>query len=119
MSQVNAVATERRERIDHLRGMLAAPQPIAPMQEIVRLLRYEALDPAAQFEAAQGQVVVQSLDDLEHELSRLDADSSDFQRKAQRLIDVLFNQGRASSTRLNGVSAARRRRENPPSTVTT
>ncbi|MFL5305012.1 MAG: hypothetical protein ACJ8F1_07350 [Polyangia bacterium] len=105
------------ERIDLLRGMLGGGQPTTPMEDIVRLLRHEALDPGAQFEATQGQVVVRSLDDLEHEVSRLDPDRSRFDRTAQVLIDIL-TQGRASSTRLNGVSAARRNRENPPSTVT-
>jgi len=51
MSQLNAGATDRRQRIDHLRGMLADPQPITPMEEILRMLRHEALDPAAQFES--------------------------------------------------------------------
>jgi len=118
MSQLNAGATDRRQRIDHLRGMLADPQPITPMEEILRMLRHEALDPAAQFESTQGQVVVQSLDDLEHEVSRLDPDRTRFNRQVRILIDVLSGQGRASRTRLNGVSAARRNLENPPSTVT-
>jgi hypothetical protein len=90
---------------------------ITPMEDILRLLRHAALDPAAQLGPTQGQVVVQSLDDLEHEVSRLDPDRSRFDRTAQILIDLL-TQGRASSTRLNGVSAARRNREKPPSTVT-
>ncbi|HVT09244.1 MAG TPA: hypothetical protein VHO67_17410 [Polyangia bacterium] len=118
MSQLNAGAADRRQRIDHLRDMLADPKPITRMEEIIRLLRHEALDPAAQFESTQGQVVVQSLDDLEHEVSRLDPDRSHFDRQVRLLIDVLSGQGRASRTRLNGVSAARLNRENPPSTVT-
>ncbi|HVV16432.1 MAG TPA: hypothetical protein VHH90_04445 [Polyangia bacterium] len=89
MSQANPVAMDRRERIDLLRGMLGAPQPIAPMEDIVRLLRHEALDPGARFEATQQRIVVQSLDDLEHEVSRLHPDRGCFQRKAQSLIDVL------------------------------
>ncbi|HVY40028.1 MAG TPA: hypothetical protein VHM31_18945 [Polyangia bacterium] len=118
MSQMDLGATDRRQRIDHLRGMLAEPQPTTAMEEILRLLRHEALDPAAQFESTQGQVVVQSLDDLEHEVSRLDPDRTRFDRQVRILIDVLSGQGRASRTRLNGVSVARRNRENPPSTVT-
>lgn len=89
MSQVNPVATERRVRIDLLRGMLEASQQRTPLEDILRLLRYEALDPGAHFEANQRRIVVQSLDDLEHEVSRLDPDRTHFERKAQILIDVL------------------------------
>ncbi len=89
MSQVNALATDRRQRIDLLRGMLGASQQSAPLEEILRLLRREALDPGARFQASQGRIVVRSLDDLEHEVSRLDPDRTHFQRKAQILIDVL------------------------------
>ena len=81
--------TDRRERIDLLRGMLGGPWQDKPLEDIVRLLRHEALDPAARFEATQRRTVVQSLDDLEHEVSRLDPDWSHFERKAQILIDVL------------------------------
>ena len=72
------------KRIDLLRGMLGGPQQLTPMEEILRLLRHEALDPAAQFAANQRQVVVQSLDDLEHEVWRLDGDRTHFERTAPR-----------------------------------
>ena len=80
------VATLQCERIDLLRGMLGGGHKTTPMEDIVRLLRHEALDPGAQFEATQGQVVVRSLDDLEHEVSRLDPDRNRFDCTAQILI---------------------------------
>jgi len=69
--------------------MVGAGGHVASMEDVVRLLRQAALDPAAQFEASQGRTVVQSLDELEHELSRLEPDRLRFTRKAQILIDLL------------------------------
>jgi hypothetical protein len=95
MSRITPVATDRSGRIDLLRGMLGTLERITPtghpelMEDILRLLRQEALDPAAHFGASQRRTVVRSLDDLEHEVSRLDPDRGHFDRKAHTLIDVL------------------------------
>jgi hypothetical protein len=88
MSQVETVARDQQHRIDVLRGMLR-PGVQASMEDVVRLLRQAALDPAARFAAGQGRTVVQSLDELEHELWRLTPDRHHFTRKAQSLIDLL------------------------------
>ena len=88
MSQANPVARDRQHRIDVLRGMLR-PGDQASMEDVVRLLRQAALDPAARFEASQGRTVVQSLDELEHELWRREPDRLHFTRKARTLIDLL------------------------------
>jgi hypothetical protein len=85
---------ERGQRIGVLRGMLGGLERLTPtrlqtqMEDIVRLLRSEALDPTAHFRPSQRHVVVRSLDDLEHELSRQAPDAGSFDRKAQILIDV-------------------------------
>jgi hypothetical protein len=87
-------ADERDQRIGVLRGMLGGLERLTPtrrqtqMEDIVRLLRSEALDPTAQFRPSQRQVVVRSLDDLEHELWQQAPDAGTFDRKAQILIDV-------------------------------
>jgi len=84
----------RGQRIGALRGMLGGLERLTPtrqqveMENIVRLLRSEALDPTAQFQPDERQVVVRSLDDLEHELWRTAPDPGSFDRKAQILIDV-------------------------------
>jgi hypothetical protein len=84
----------RGERMGAVRGMLGSLERLTPtgrqslMENIVRLLRSEALDPTAQFRPSQRQVVVRSLDDLEHELWRAAPDPGSFDRKAQILIDV-------------------------------
>jgi hypothetical protein len=93
-AETESPAECRDERIGALRGMLGSLERLTPtgqqslMENILRLLRSEALDPTAQFRPSQRQVVVRSLDDLEHELWRTAPDPGSFDRKAQILIDV-------------------------------
>ncbi len=92
--QSEALAGARGERIGALRGMLGGLERLTPtrqqsaMENIVRLLRSEALDPTVRFQPEERHVVVRSLDDLEHELWRAAPDPGSFDRKAQILIDV-------------------------------
>lgn len=91
---IDSTTEDRGQRIDALRGMLGTLERLTPtrrqfqMETIVRMLRSEALDPTASFRPNDRQVVVRSLDDLEHELSHQAPDASSFDRKAQILIDV-------------------------------
>jgi len=93
-TQWETLAGARDERIGALRGMLGRLERLTPtrqqpaMENILRLLRSEALDPTAHFQPDERQVVVRSLDDLEHELWRAAPDPGSFDRKAQILIDV-------------------------------
>src|SRR3982751_6203925 len=89
MSQANPVASDRRQQIDVLRAMVGFGEELASMEDVVHLLRQAALDPEARFEASQGRAVAQSLDDLEHELSRSVPDRVYFSRKVRMLIEVL------------------------------
>lgn len=93
-SPLASVPLPRHERLDLLRGMLERLEDATPagqgymMTKILPLLRREALDPAARFEHAQQALVTRSLDELEHETSRVCPDLAAFDRKAQILIDV-------------------------------
>jgi hypothetical protein len=93
-AQSEMLVGARDERMGTLRGMLGGLERLTPtrqhveMENIVRLLRSEALDPTARFRNDERQVVVRSLDDLEHELWRAAPDPGSFDRKAQILIDV-------------------------------
>ncbi len=89
MSEANPVASDRRQRIALLRGMVGIGEQTSSMEDVVHLLRQAALDPAAQFEASQGRAVARSLDELEHELSRAAPNRLRFNRQAQVVIDVL------------------------------
>lgn len=93
-SQPESALEGRDQRMGALRGMLGSLERLTPtgrqtqMENIVRMLRSEALDPTAHFRPSQRQVVVRSLDDLEHELWQSAPDTGSFDRKAQILIDV-------------------------------
>jgi hypothetical protein len=81
--------------MDLLRGMLSRLGDVTPpgqqylMGKVLPLLRQEALDPAAHFQANHRDLIMRSLADLEHEIGRVAPDAGLFDRKAQILVDVL------------------------------
>lgn len=89
-----SVPPGRHERLDLLRGMLATLEDATPvgqtymMTNILPLLREEALDPTARFKSLQVDLIMRSLDELEHETSRIWPDAVAFDRRAQILVDV-------------------------------
>jgi hypothetical protein len=76
-----------RELLGELERMTPSRQPTV-MEDILRQLRSEALDPDACFRPSERQVVVASLDELEHEIAKPVPEPETFDRKAQILIDV-------------------------------
>lgn len=76
-----------RELLGELERMTPARQPTV-MEDIVRQLRAEALDPEVSFRPSDRQIVVESLDELEHEIAKPVPEPETFDRKAQILIDV-------------------------------
>jgi hypothetical protein len=89
-----SVPLPRHERLDFLRGMLARLDDATPagqtymMTKILPLLRREALDPTARFKSQQLDLIMRSLDELEHETSRISPNAVAFDRTAQILVDV-------------------------------
>ncbi len=89
-----SVPLARHERLDLLRGMLARLEDATPagqtymMTKILPLLRREALDPTARFKSLHLDLIMRSLDELEHETSRISPDAVAFDRRAQILVDV-------------------------------
>lgn len=76
-----------REMLEGLERMTPARRPTV-MEDILRQLRSEALDPDVSFRPSDRQIVVQSLDELEHEIAKPVPEPASFDRKAQILIDV-------------------------------
>jgi hypothetical protein len=91
----NTAALTRSATIDLLRGMLTRIEDVTPaglhylMDKVLPLLRQEALDPTWRCPACEVEVITRSLNELEHEASRVAPDASAFGHKAQRLVDVL------------------------------
>ena len=85
----------RSATIDLLRGMLTRIEDVTPaglhylMGKVLPLLRQEALDPTWRCPACEVDVITRSLDELEHEASRVAPNAATFSHKAQRLVDVL------------------------------
>jgi hypothetical protein len=81
-------------RLDLLRGMLIRLEDVTPagqhylMEKVLPLLRREALEPNKHVRPCDLEVIARSLDELEHEASRLAPDPGAFGRKAQVLVDV-------------------------------
>lgn len=93
--QIVAVAPlARSERMDLLRGMLSRLADATPggqynlMSKVLPLLRREALEPCARFQPAHRELIMRSLEELEHEAGRVAPDPGVFDRKAQILVDV-------------------------------
>jgi hypothetical protein len=80
--------------MDLLRGMLSRLVDVTPagqhylMGKVLPLLRQEALDPSAHFQPTHRDLIMRSLNDLEHEVARVAPDPGLFDRKAQILVDV-------------------------------
>jgi hypothetical protein len=89
------VAPSRSARLELLRGMLTRLLDVPPggqhylMDKVLPLLRREALDPGAHFQPNHCDLIMRSLDELEHEAARIAPDPDVFDRKAQILVDVL------------------------------
>jgi len=81
-------------RMDVLREMLAAIEDATPggqrylMTKLLVLFRREASRPDVQFSVRQRHVLLLSLDQLEHEASRIAPDVATFERRAQILVDL-------------------------------
>jgi hypothetical protein len=81
--------------LDLLRGMLRRLEDVTPagqhylMAKMIPLLRREALAPNKTFRPSDLDVVNRSLEDLEHEASRMAPDLAAFSQKARILVDVL------------------------------
>ena len=58
------------------------------MTKITPLLRREPLDPTARFNSQQRDLIMRSLDELEHDTSGISPDAVAFDRRAQILGDV-------------------------------
>ena len=84
----------RNARMDLLRGMLSRLIDVTPagqyylMSKVLPLLRREALDPSARFQPNESDLIMRSLDELEHEAGRVAPDLGVFDRKAQIFVDV-------------------------------
>jgi hypothetical protein len=84
----------RRARLDLLRGMLSRLVDATPggqyylMSKVLPLLRQEALEPRARFQPNDRDLIMRSLEELEHEAGRVAPDPGVFDRKAQILVDV-------------------------------
>lgn len=80
--------------MDLLRGMLTRLVDVTLggqhylMSKVLPLLRREALDPSARFRPQHPNLIMRSLDELEHEAARVAPDPGAFGRKAQILVDV-------------------------------
>jgi len=89
-----AVPLAPEARLDLLRGMLSRMEDATSagrhylMDKVLPLLRREALDPSKRFRQSDLAVISRSLQDLEHEASRVAPDPSTFSQKAQILVDV-------------------------------
>lgn len=92
---LSALPLPRATRLDLLRGMLCRLEDVTPagqqylMAKVIPLLRREALDPGHRFGRGDLTVIARSLEDLEHEVSRVAPDPSTFSQKAHILVDVL------------------------------
>jgi hypothetical protein len=94
---LSAVTPGRETRLDLelLRGMLCRLEDVTPagqhylMAKMIPLLRREALAPNKTFRPSDLDVVNRSLEDLEHEASRMAPDLAAFSQKARILVDVL------------------------------
>jgi len=94
---LSALTRGRETRLDLelVRGMLCRLEDVTPagqhylMAKMIPLLRREALDPNKKFRPSDLDVVNRSLEDLEHEASRVAPDLAAFSKKAQILVDVL------------------------------
>lgn len=89
-----SVPPTRSAGIDLLRGMLTRLEDVTPagqpylMAKVLPLLRREALDPTRRFRSRDLHVITRSLDELEHEASRVAPNPLTFSKKAQILVDV-------------------------------
>ena len=92
---VFAVALPPEARLDLLRGMLSRLEDATAagqhylMDKVLPLLRGEAVDRGTMFRPGDLEVINRSLEDLEHEASRVAPDMTTFGLKAQILVDVL------------------------------
>jgi hypothetical protein len=88
-------AVPRSVRLDLLRGMLGRLLDVPRggqhylMDKVLPLLRREALDPTAHLRPDQSELIMRSLDELEHEAACMAPDPDLFGRRAQVLLDVL------------------------------
>jgi hypothetical protein len=90
-----SVPLAHETKLDLLRGMLCRLDDVTSagqqylMAKVLPLLRQEAVDQSGRFRPRDLEVVTRSLDELEHEVSRVAPDPSIFGEKAQILVDVL------------------------------
>jgi hypothetical protein len=81
-------------RLDLLRGMLCRLEDATSagqhylMEKVLPLLHREARDRNTTFRPSDLEVINRSLEDLEHEASRMAPDMTNFGQKAQILVDV-------------------------------
>jgi hypothetical protein len=90
-----SVPLARSTRLELLRGMLCQLEDATSagqrylMTKVVPLLRREALDPAGSVRSNDLAVINRSLNELEHEASRVAPDPNAFGEKAHGLLDRL------------------------------